>query len=83
MIDATVGINCKTPRKFSSIIVLAQKGVVILVNKWDAIEKILKLLFEKRIKENSPIFRCSGVFISTTKKQRIYQAMNKNYWKFI
>jgi len=79
MIDATVGIELQDLKIFS-IIVQRKKGVVILVNKWDAIEKDSKttLDFEKRIKEKiAPLSDVPIVFISATEKQRIYQAIDK------
>ncbi len=79
MLDATVGIELQDLKIFS-IIVQRKKGVVILVNKWDAIEKDSKttLDFEKRIKEKiAPFSDVPIVFISATEKQRIYQAIDK------
>ena len=79
MIDATVGIELQDLKIFS-IIVQRKKGVVILVNKWDAIEKDSKTIldFEKRIKDKiAPFSDVPIVFVSALQKQRIYQAIDK------
>lgn len=79
MLDATVGIELQDLKIFS-IIVQRKKGVVILVNKWDAIEKDSKttLDFEKRIKEKiAPFSDVPILFVSAIGKQRIYQAIDK------
>jgi len=79
MLDATVGIELQDLKIFS-IIEQRKKGVVLLVNKWDAIEKDSKTMleFEKRIKEKiAPFTDVPIVFISALEKQRIYQAIDK------
>lgn len=79
IIDATVGIEAQDLKIFS-IIEQRKKGVVIIVNKWDAIEKDSKTIldFEKRIKEKiAPFTDVPIVFISALEKQRIYQAVDK------
>lgn len=79
MIDATVGIELQDLKIFG-IIEQRKKGVVIVVNKWDAIEKDSKttLEFEKKIKEKiAPFIDVPIVFISALEKQRIYQAIDK------
>ncbi len=79
MIDATVGLELQDLKIFS-IIEQRKKGVVIIVNKWDAIEKDSKTIldFEKRIKEKIASFTdVPIVFISALEKQRIYQAVDK------
>ncbi|MFN8236955.1 MAG: ribosome biogenesis GTPase Der [Chitinophagales bacterium] len=79
IIDATVGIEVQDLKIFS-IIEQRKKGVVIVVNKWDAIEKDSKTIleFEKRIKEKiAPFTDVPIVFISALEKQRIYQAVDK------
>jgi GTPase len=55
-----------------------RKGVVILVNKWDLVEKDNKTMkdFEKYIrKQIEPFTDVPVVFISTLTKQRIYKAI--------
>ena len=79
MIDATVGLELQDLKIFG-VINQRRKGIVILVNKWDAIEKDSKtvLEFEKRIKEKiAPFSDVPIVFISALEKQRIYQAVDK------
>lgn len=79
MIDATVGLELQDLKIFG-IIEQRKKGVVILVNKWDAIEKDSKTIleFEKRIKDKiAPFTDVPIVFISALEKQRIYQAVDK------
>lgn len=54
------------------------KGVVVLVNKWDTVEKDHKttLQYEKSIREKTaPFTDFPIVFISATEKQRIFKAV--------
>ncbi len=56
------------------------KGVVLLVNKWDLVEKDSKTAkqFEDSIKEKlGPLDYIPIMFISVLKKQRIFQAIEK------
>lgn len=79
MVDATVGLELQDLKIFG-VINQRKKGIVILVNKWDAIEKDTKTVseFEKRIKEKiAPFTDVPIVFISALEKQRIYQAVDK------
>ncbi len=79
MIDATVGLELQDLKIFG-VINQRKKGIVILVNKWDAIEKDSKTIleFEKRIKEKiAPFTDVPIVFISALEKQRIFQAVDK------
>ncbi|MDB5226940.1 MAG: GTP-binding protein engA [Bacteroidota bacterium] len=79
MIDAISGIELQDLKIFS-IIEQRKKGVVILVNKWDAIEKDSKTIleFEKKIKEKiAPFTDVPIVFGSALEKQRIFQAIDK------
>ncbi|AMD85156.1 GTP-binding protein [Capnocytophaga haemolytica] len=77
MIDATRGFESQD----SNIFWLAQrnrKGIVILVNKWDLVEKDNKTLkqFEAAIrKEIEPFTDVPIIFISALEKQRIYKAI--------
>jgi len=77
LLDATQGIEAQDLQIFH----LASKhrrGIVILVNKWDLVEKDHKTMkeFEKTIKERLAPFRdVPIVFISATDKQRIFQAV--------
>jgi GTP-binding protein len=77
LLDATQGIEAQDLQIFH----LASKhrrGIVILVNKWDLVEKDHNTMkeFEKTIKERLAPFRdVPIVFISATDKQRIFQAV--------
>ncbi len=77
MIDATVGVESQD----LSIFRLAQrrnKGIVILVNKWDLVEKETNTArdYENLIKERfAPFSDLPIVFISALEKQRIFKAI--------
>jgi GTPase len=79
MLDATRGIESQDV----SIISLAEKkrkGIVILVNKWDAIAKDNQTArkFELEIRERlAPIDYTPILFVSVYEKQRVYQAIEK------
>jgi len=77
VVDATRGFDGQV----QNIFWLAQrnrKGVVILVNKWDLVEKDHKTMkeFEKHIKQQiEPFTDVPIVFISVLEKQRIFKAI--------
>ena len=77
LVDATRGFDGQV----QNIFWLAHrnnKGIVILVNKWDLIEKETQStkLFEEDIKEKTAPFKdVPVVFISALKKQRIFKAI--------
>ena len=77
VIDATRGFDGQV----QNIFWLAErnrKGIVILVNKWDLVEKDTKTMkeFEQQIrKEIEPFTDVPIVFISVLTKQRIYKAI--------
>lgn len=77
MIDATRGLESQD----QNIIWLAiknRKGIIILVNKWDLIEKDTKtaLNFEKEIREKiAPNHFIPIIFISVLNKQRVHKAV--------
>jgi len=77
MIDAQEGIQAQDLAIFH----LAEKnmkGIVVVVNKWDAIEKDHKTtkVFEDKIKEKiAPFTDVPIVFTSATEKQRIMKAV--------
>lgn len=79
MLDATRGIESQDV----NIITLAEKnrkGIVILVNKWDLVEKDTNSTkkFEEEILERiAPIKYVPVVFTSVTTKQRILKAVEK------
>jgi GTP-binding protein len=79
ILDATRGLESQDV----SIISLAEKkrkGIVILINKWDAVEKdsnsARKLEMEIR-KRLAPIDYTPIMFVSVHEKQRIFQAIEK------
>lgn len=77
MIDAQTGIEAQD----MSIFRLAQrrhKGIVILVNKWDLVEKSTNTArdVEKEIKERiAPFNDVPIIFVSALEKQRIFQSI--------
>ena len=79
IIDAERGVEAQDV----NIISLAQrqgKGIVLMVNKWDLIEKDSKTSekFKKEIQEKlAPIDYLPIIFASVLNKQRIYQVMEK------
>lgn len=84
MIDATLGIESQDMELFS-LIVKRNKGMVILVNKWDAISKDTNTArdFEATIKSKiAPFSDVPVLFISALEKQRIYQAIDTGIMVF-
>ena len=79
MIDATLGVESQD----LSILRLAQrrnKGVVILINKWDLMEKETNTArdYEKEVRLRiAPFTDVPIVFISALEKQRIFQTVEK------
>jgi GTP-binding protein len=77
MIDAMEGFESQDQNIFQ-LIVKNRKGVVIVVNKWDLVEKETKthLEFENLIREKiAPFKDVPIVFTSVPKKQRIFKAL--------
>lgn len=77
MVDAEEGIQ-KQDLNIFYIIEKNSKGVVVLVNKWDLIDKDHKtmLAFEEKIREQLAPFRDVPIlFTSTVTKQRIHKAL--------
>ncbi|RMG82688.1 MAG: ribosome biogenesis GTPase Der [Bacteroidetes bacterium] len=79
LIDATEGFTSQDMNIFH----LAQKnnkGIVIVVNKWDLVDKETNtaLIFENQIKEKiAPFTDVPVIFTSVTRKQRIFKALEK------
>jgi GTP-binding protein len=77
MIDATMGME----QQDISILGLAQKnhkGIVILVNKWDLVEKdtmTTKEYSEKILEKLAPFKDVDILFVSAVTKQRIHKAL--------
>jgi GTP-binding protein len=77
MIDAEEGLQ-KQDLNIYYIIEKNAKGVVVLVNKWDLIEKDHKTMgeFEEKVREALAPFRdVPIIFTSTITKQRIHKAL--------
>ncbi len=77
MLDASLGIESQD-LTIMSLILKRKKGLVILVNKWDLIEKDTNTSrdFEKDLKERiAPFTDVPIVFVSVHEKQRIFKAM--------
>jgi GTP-binding protein len=79
MIDAQSGMEKQDVNIFH-LAVKNKKGVVIVVNKWDLIEKSTNthLDFEIKIKENiAPFVDVPIIFTSVKEKQRIFKVLDK------
>jgi GTP-binding protein len=77
MVDAERGFEAQDLNIFS-LIAKNHKGVVIIVNKWDLVEKETNTMkkYEELIRENTAPFRdVPIIFTSVTEKQRILKAM--------
>ncbi len=77
MIDATRGVEAQDLNIFN-LAIKNKKGVVILVNKWDLIDKESNTAkqLEKVIKEKiAPFIDLPIIFISALTKQRIHKAL--------
>lgn len=79
VIDAVNGVTAQDVSIFS-LATRKGKGIVILVNKWDLVEKETNTArdYEKLVKQRiAPFTDVPVIFISATEKQRIFQAMEK------
>jgi GTP-binding protein len=79
MIDASEGIQ-KQDLSIYYMIEKNSKGVVVLVNKWDLVEKDQNtmLQFEKALRDQlAPFNDVPIIFTSTISKQRIHKALEK------
>jgi GTPase len=77
MIDATEGIESQDINIFH-LAEKNKKGIVILINKWDLIEKTHKTAkeFEDQIKQRlAPFTDVPIIFTSVSEKQRIFKAV--------
>jgi GTP-binding protein len=77
LLDATKGITAQDLSIFS-LAVKKGKGIVVLVNKWDLVEKATNSArdYEKDLKQRlAPFSDVPILFISVTEKQRIFQSM--------
>ncbi len=79
VIDATLGLEMQD-MELISLVIKRNKGLVILVNKWDLLQKETNTAnqFEKKIKEKlAPFTDVPILFISALEKQRVFQAAEK------
>lgn len=79
LVDATLGIEGQDVNIFH-LIEKSKKGVVVLVNKWDLIEKETGSVkeFEAKIRKKlEPFTDVPIVFISALTKQRIHKALEE------
>ncbi|HMQ08748.1 MAG TPA: ribosome biogenesis GTPase Der [Saprospiraceae bacterium] len=77
MLDATLGIEAQDMSLFS-LILRKKKGVIILVNKWDLMEKESNTArdFEQKLKTKlAPFTDVPVLFISALDKQRIFKTI--------
>jgi len=77
LLDATLGIEAQD-MELVSLVVKRNKGLVILVNKWDLVEKETNTMkqFETTIRAKlAPFTDVPILFISALEKQRIFQAV--------
>lgn len=77
MIDATLGIESQDLNLFNTI-QRSKKGVVIVVNKWDLLEKdsnTMKKFKEKVLSKIAPFNDVPIVFTSVLEKQRILKVL--------
>jgi GTP-binding protein len=77
LVDAQDGVNHQDLNIFS-MIEKGGKGVVVVVNKWDLIEKDTKTAkaYEEEVRKRlSPFTDLPVVFTSVTEKQRIHRAL--------
>lgn len=78
MLDATLGIESQD-LNIIHLIVKNHKGIVVVVNKWDLVEKdtMTTKHFEDRIRESMAPFRdVPVIFTSVTEKQRIMKVID-------
>lgn len=77
MIDATLGVEQQDLNIFN-LAKKRNKGIVVLVNKWDLVEKVTNTArdMEKDIKQKlAPFSDVPVIFVSALEKQRIFQAL--------
>ncbi len=84
MIDATRGIEAQDMNIFQ-LIIRNRKGAVILVNKWDIIDKNTSSVkeFTKKIQDKiAPFNDVPIIFVSALTKQRIHKALEESVTVF-
>ena len=79
MLDATQGLEAQDVNLIS-LVHRYKKGLVLLVNKWDLIQKdshTAEAYKKELLQKLAPLDYIPVLFTSTVKKQRIYQAIEK------
>jgi GTP-binding protein len=79
LVDAQLGVTAQDVNIFS-LAARKGKGIVVLVNKWDIMEKETNTSrdYEKEIKQKiAPFTDVPVLFVSAKDKKRIFQAMEK------
>src|SRR4051812_48608802 len=79
LLDAEKGVNAQDLNIFS-LATRKGKGVVLLVNKWDLVEKSTNtaIEYEKTLKQKlAPFSDIPILFISVTEKQRIFKSIEE------
>ena len=79
LLDAVKGVTAQDLNIFS-LAIKKGKGIVVLVNKWDLVEKDTNTArdYEKELKQRlAPFTDVPILFISATEKTRIYKAIEK------
>jgi len=79
MLDATRGMEAQDMNIIGQA-VRAKKGVMLMVNKWDAVEKDSKTADKwkkEMLQRMAPIDYLPVIFTSVVEKQRIFQVMEK------
>ncbi len=79
LIDATAGVEAQDMQIFQ-LAVKRKKGILVLVNKWDLVQKETNTSksFEEKIRRKlAPFNDVPILFISALTKQRIFQAIEK------
>jgi GTP-binding protein len=79
LLDATRGLEAQDLNIIGQA-VKAKKGIVIMVNKWDAVEKdhrTADVMRKEMIQRMMPIDYVPIIFASVHEKQRIFQVMEK------
>jgi GTP-binding protein len=79
LIDAQMGIEAQD-MSIIDLVVKRRKGLIILVNKWDLIQKetnTAKEIEEKILKKIAPFTDVPIIFISVLEKQRIFKAVEE------
>jgi GTPase len=78
MLDATLGVESQDMNIFQ-LIIRNRKGCVIVINKWDLVEKETNTLkeYEKNVRERlAPFNDVPVIFSSVVKKQRIMNVLD-------